>query len=271
MESRWGLFVPRTILAVTSYWNGILDDLKLDGWRFAGAVVVVLVTLLAARIVSARVRHGLQKTRLGPNPILLISRLSRAAIYFIGVLWILGLFSIPFTALAAIFSVAALALSLSLQDLLKNLIAGVYILAERPFHIGDRITVSGVTGVIDDIEMRVTFLHTDDGERVIMPNQTVFTNVVVNNTVSGGRTCQLSIETPRTVTLEQVQTAVMEATKTLHGVAAMARPRLEPMGATADTIKWRLRLWLPEGSSTSDLIISLLDSLPAATIDATDS
>ena len=211
---------------------------------------------------------GSSRTRLGPNPVLLIARVARAGVYFIGVLWILALFSVSFTALAAIFSVAALAVSLSLQDLLKNLIAGIYLLAERPFHIGDRITVSGVTGVIDDIEMRVTYLHTDEGERVIMPNQTVFTNVIVNNTVAGGRTCVLSIEAPRATTTEQIQTAVSEMAKEAHGVAAKVRPKLDLIGSTADTVKWRLRLWLPEGSDTSDVLQSLVTSLPGATIDS---
>src|SRR5579872_2543108 len=200
-----------------SYWHGVLGDLKLYSWRIVGAILVLLLMLVVGQIVNSRVRHALSKTTVGANPTVLIARAARAAVYFLGIIWILAIFSVSFTALAAVVSVTALALSLSLQDLLKSLIAGIYLLAERPFHIGDRITVAGVTGVIDDIQMRATFLHSDRGERIVMPNQTVFTQVIVNNSVAGGRAVYLTLVAPRSTAVDHIQAAVTQCVEPLQG------------------------------------------------------
>ena len=254
------------VLIASTFWHPVFGDLRVYGWRLGGAMAVLLITVIAGRIVNSRVRSGLARTSVGPNPTVLIARSARAAAYFLGIVWILAICSVPFTALAAFVSVTALALSLSLQDLLKSLIAGIYLLAERPFHIGDRITVGSTTGVIDDIQMRATFLHSDQGERIVMPNQSVFTQVIVNNTVAGGHTTTLSLDVPRATTSEQIAAVVGQAIQSLPGVASHMRPKLEPVGATSDATRWQLLVWLPEGTSPSELIIALMNALPTATI-----
>lgn len=249
-----------------AFWRPIQADLNVYGWRAGGALAVVILTFAASRLVSSRVRGGLARTSLGPNPTVLLARVARSGVYFIGLLWVLAIFSVSFTALAAVVSVAALAISLSLQDLLKNLIAGIYLLAERPFHIGDRITVSGVTGVIDDIQMRVTYLRSDGGERIVMPNQTVFTQIVVNNTVAGGFPFMLMLEFPRSILAEEIQTLVAKVASGLSVPSARSVPQLEPAGATPETTSWRLSLWLSDEGAASEMIAGLMVAAPQASI-----
>jgi small-conductance mechanosensitive channel len=209
----------------------------------------------------------LQRTSIGPNPTVLLARLTRVSIYIIAALWILAIFSVPFTALAAVVSIAAIALGLSLQDLLKNLIAGLYLLAERPFHIGDEITVSGVTGVIDDIQMRVTYLHTSQGERIIMPNQTVFTQVIVSNTVAGQTAGELAVSFPRELDPADIQRRCLEALLGLPSVARKPSPRLEPTGISPEATRWNLSFWLTGEHNLSEVILSLGKAIPEITVD----
>lgn len=235
-------------------------------WRIGAAIIVLIMTLIVARILSSRVNHALQRTTLGPNPTILLVRLTRVTIWLLGLLWILAIFSVPFTALAAVVGVTALAISLSLQDLLKNLIAGIYLLAERPFRIGDCITVSGVTGVIDDIQMRVTYLHTDEGEKIVMPNQTVFTQVIVNNTVGGSKVACLSLEAPRSMASDDLKKKALTAVADVPSLAIDRRPRLESVGVTPDTTKWSLYVWLKPQEGVSEVVLALGQALPEATI-----
>lgn len=71
-------------------------------------------------------------------------------------------------------------ITFALQDLIKNLVAGVYLLGERPFEIGDLVTVSPHTGEVKDINMRATTLRLITGEEMIVPNALLFDGIVTN-------------------------------------------------------------------------------------------
>jgi len=77
------------------------------------------------------------------------------------------------TSLMVIISAAGLAIGLALKDSLSNFASGVMIIVFRPFKIGDFISVSGVSGVVDEIGMFCTLMHTGDNQRIIVPNSVV--------------------------------------------------------------------------------------------------
>ena len=77
---------------------------------------------------------------------------------------------------------ASLALGLAFQDLLRNILAGIFLLVERPFRIGDLITVGDLTGSVQTIQLRTTAMRTTDGRLAIVPNVTAFNGTVVNAT-----------------------------------------------------------------------------------------
>ncbi len=247
-------------------WHNLTEEPGVYLTRSGGALIVLLATLVIGHFLAARAHNTALRSGLGPNPSLLIARTVRFATWVLGCLWILAIFSVPFTALAAVVGVATLAISLSLQDLLKNLIAGIYLLAERPFHIGDRITVSGVTGVIEDIQMRVTYLRSDHGERVVMPNQTVFTQVIVNNTVAGAVTRSVSIQAPTSLTPDEVRQRVGQAVQGVPGVATSPQPVLEAVSMGGETSTWLLTLWLGLEQDYTVVLLALGKALPEATV-----
>jgi small-conductance mechanosensitive channel len=101
-------------------------------------------------------------------------------VLFYGLLWGVEVLGVSPTALVAGFGVLGLAASLALQDILKSFCAGVYLLFERPFLIGDEIKVKEFQGRVVDIGIRTTVLHTEDGREVLVPNSVVLADIVVN-------------------------------------------------------------------------------------------
>jgi small conductance mechanosensitive channel len=73
-------------------------------------------------------------------------------------------------------------LTFALRDLIKDLVAGVFILADRPFQIGDEITISSSTGDVTKVSTRTTTLHLVTGEEMIIPNGRFIDQNVSNNT-----------------------------------------------------------------------------------------
>ncbi len=89
---------------------------------------------------------------------------------------------INLTNLAFIAGALSVGIGFGLQDVIKNLVAGIIILLERPFKVGDWVVLSGVEGKIQQINIRSTELLSFDKTSVIIPNATLISSTVTNKT-----------------------------------------------------------------------------------------
>jgi small conductance mechanosensitive channel len=148
-----------------------------------GLVEAILIAV-AVIVVGRRLQAGLRKGRLarttGANLAILIGRLTYLTALAIGVIWICYIFGIQLTGLLTFLGALSLAITFAIQDVLKNLVAGLYLLWEHPFVIGDVIKVKDVTGAVEDIQVRTTVLRADNGQLIVVPNAVLFTEIVIN-------------------------------------------------------------------------------------------
>jgi len=77
-------------------------------------------------------------------------------------------------------AVIGIVLGFAAQKVLANPLAGIQLALSQPIRIGDSVTIEGETGRVADLTLSYTFIDTGDGRLVIVPNETVVTNVVVN-------------------------------------------------------------------------------------------
>jgi small-conductance mechanosensitive channel len=80
---------------------------------------------------------------------------------------------------ASISTISALIIGFASQNILANMISGLYLSIMRPFKIGDKITVSGNSGIIYDIELIYTRLLTENGDIVLVPSTSMVSSTVV--------------------------------------------------------------------------------------------
>lgn len=146
--------------------------------RTVWALAISVGFIPISRIGRRGIQHSLQRAGAPPNAILFFGRIAQSAILTLGLLFALAVLGIELSALAAFFGILTVAITLSLQDILRSAIAGWYLLIERPFQVGDTVEVNGKEGVIEDVGMRTTILRSADGKRVIVPNTVMFTSVV---------------------------------------------------------------------------------------------
>jgi small-conductance mechanosensitive channel len=83
-------------------------------------------------------------------------------------------------AFATLGGALALAAGFAAQDLLGNFVAGVFILKDRPFEVGDWIEWNDYAGRVQDIDLRVTTVRTFDNEKITVPNTELSDNEVTN-------------------------------------------------------------------------------------------
>src|SRR5919197_3316923 len=161
----------------------IRDTLLEYAARTFWALIVAGLALLIARTVRSVTMRSLARNRAQANVTVLLGNLAQLTVIVIGLLLILAIYTQgAFGWILTSFSVVGIVIGLSLQDILKNFFAGVWVLVERPFRIGDSIEVTGYTGTVEEISFRTTQLRTDDGRSVVVPNGTFMTSPVVNLT-----------------------------------------------------------------------------------------
>jgi small conductance mechanosensitive channel len=97
-------------------------------------------------------------------------------IYAIAGVLVLERFNVPLASLIAPATVAGVALGFGAQRIVQDILAGFFIIAERQYGFGDLIRISslgsmtGVTGTVEDVTLRITRMRTVNGEVVIIPN-----------------------------------------------------------------------------------------------------
>jgi len=166
-------------------------------WQSNGDWISALITLAVAfavafvvdRFVIARATRVASKvsdtsvSRATATRLRMVRRLVFAAIIVIG----LGIALSQFdklnkiaNAVLASSAVLGLVLGFAAQKILANPLAGILLAVSQPIRIGDTVTIEGETGRVDDLTLSHTFVDTGDGRLVIVPNETVVTNVIVN-------------------------------------------------------------------------------------------
>lgn len=148
--------------------------------RAVAGLVILLVVWRVANLLRQWFHRACAPAALDPNLQLLLGRVVYLGALGVGVIWALGIVGISTATLLAAVGVAGLAITLALQDVLRNFFAGVYLLFERPFRIGDEITVKDIRGRVVDVGIRTTSLRTEEGVLVLIPNAVLLAEVVCN-------------------------------------------------------------------------------------------
>jgi small conductance mechanosensitive channel len=159
-----------------------LSQLTGGGWVEFQAVLIVVVSLVGVRLVLNWTGSAMRRSRIDRGTQILVQRALLITWLVATVLWVLGILGVNPAGLVAVAGAVGLAFSLAIQDILKNFFSGVYLLLERPFQVGDTISVKEHVGEVQNIGIRTTQLKTTDNKEVLVPNATVFGEVVINHT-----------------------------------------------------------------------------------------
>ncbi len=133
------------------------------------AVVLRLSAFFIRRGLAARADRFLGEARRRTLESLL-EHLIRYVVYIIALAMVLGELHVDATAILASAGVVGLAVGLGAQSLIRDVIAGFFLISEGLIHIGDVITFDSHTGAVERISIRSTQIRTADGEVWTIPN-----------------------------------------------------------------------------------------------------
>jgi MscS family membrane protein len=149
-------------------------------------IVAVSLTYLALRVVDVLLGVWRERGPLAGDEqfnkqfLPILRKTFKVFIIIVAVLLTANNLGLNITSLIASLGIGGLAVALAAQDTLANLFGGVAVLLDKPFKVGDRITVDNVDGTVETIGFRSTRVRNLDGHLVAIPNKTVANATVVN-------------------------------------------------------------------------------------------
>ncbi len=248
------------------------------GSRVGATLVVLAATLVVARVMQRSVFATLQRGRINGNLALLGGRIIYVTSMAIGVVVILAVWDMGIVFPVALLGALTVALSLALQDVLKNLVAGIYLLVEHPFVIGDQITLEPHTGEVEDIQIRFTSLRTAGGQRVLIPNSLLFSSAVINHSAFRQRRSGLIVTIPDAgaEAIDRAEEQIRAAIAAVPGVLTTPAPQIILNRAVGGKLDLQAVFWLPTGefgkgaSVYSEVLEQVRANVPEAEVGALD-
>ncbi len=209
--------------------------------RLLAAVLVVLLFALFHRMASRAVTRALRDSKADPAMQAVGQRLARYVFYGFGLLMASNQLGFEVGSVLAGLGIIGIAIGFAAQDLLSNLIAGITIFWDRPFRIGDVVTIAGTQGTVREIGLRSTRLHTPDARDVILPNKDVINETIVNLTLTPELRVDLPIGIGPGEDLRRVREVLLAVTEGHSEIAERPVPTVvvKALGETAVQIELR--------------------------------
>ncbi|MBB3950069.1 mechanosensitive ion channel family protein [Aureimonas jatrophae] len=139
--------------------------------------------------------------------------------------------------------IGSVAIGFAFKDILQNWLAGLLILIQRPFGVGDQIVVNGYEGTVEWIETRATIIAMYDGRRVIIPNANVYSNAVTVNTARPTRRSQYDVGIGYGDDIDGARRAMLEAIAKVPGLEAEPAPEVLVWDLAGSAVNLRVRWW----------------------------
>ena len=205
-------------------------------------VLIMVIGILAIRLIMKFVNGLLEKSKLEKAAHGLIRSLLQAVLYLILGLIAASRLGIDVTGIIALASVLTLAVSLSVQNLLTNIIGGFTLLYTKPFKSGDYVEIAAESGTVQEINITYTKLLTGDNKLIYIPNSAVVAADIINYSVTGTRRVDINVSASYDAPTEKVIEALLEAAN-VPGKLSDPAPFAAVTNYGESAIEYTLRLW----------------------------
>jgi small-conductance mechanosensitive channel len=159
-------------------------------------------------------------------------------------------FGTVLAAFATLAGALTLAVGFAAQDLIANFVAGVFIIQDKPFTVGDWIEWNGNDGVVREIQLRVTKLDTFDNELVTVPNSDLANAAVINNVANDRRRVSVGFGIGYDDDIERARDAIVDEGARIDGVLDDPEPTAPVTELGDSSVVLSGRIWIDPSESS---------------------
>jgi small conductance mechanosensitive channel len=210
---------------VNSLLAAIKTFIETDLPKLVVAAIIMIVASYLARLASQLVKRALNRRKADAGVTTLLVNLTRWSIISTGLFISVSLFTNVSSLLTAL-GLVGFAVSFAFQDVLKNLVAGIIILVQHPFNVGESVYLDGFEGTVVAISSRMTEIESFDGRFVMVPNANSISNPIINYTRSPQRRIELPLRLAYETDLKTLRDTILAAVKDVPGYLELPSPMI---------------------------------------------
>lgn len=163
------------------FYNIVIEFLTTYSFQLIGALIIVFLGWFASKYVYAFLMRMFEKNHFDTTLARFLA--SSAKVLVLGAMIVIALGKVGISIAPFIAAIGAISLTagLALQGSVSNYAAGVILIINRPFKVGDTISVASIYGVVEEIKLAYTALRNEDEELITVPNKQMIGDILVNS------------------------------------------------------------------------------------------
>lgn len=227
----------------------LTDFLVTEGTSFLVSLVACLIILLIARVLI-RMATSLATAALSRvktvNDLLrafLVNVLSKV-LWAVALIVVLDTLGVPVGPLIAGLGVAGFIIGFAFQDTLSNFAAGLMILANNPFRVGDYVEVAGQGGTVRELNMMATTLTTPDNKRLTIPNKSVWGSPITNYSAMDTRRVEIKVGISYGSDISKAKEVIRSVLDADERILRDPAPMVEVVGLGDSSVDFVVRPWV---------------------------
>jgi small-conductance mechanosensitive channel len=238
------------------------------------AIIALALTFAIAAGVTRLAGRLFRRTRMRPS-------LQSAMVTLIGIgVWVFGLLvaatilfpNLTPTKLLAGLGLGSIAVGLAFKDIFENFLAGILILIRQPMRIGDDIECEEVSGRVEEISIRDTYLRKRSGELILVPNSYLYKNPTRILTDRPERRIELTIGVAYGEDVDAARDIIRAAVEGLETVNSDERIDVLAKEFNSSSVDFMVRWWtgstpIEEHRSRDEAVAAIKAALDAAGIE----
>ena len=201
----------------------------------------------------------------------LLNKFSGAIIYATAVIMALDTLGINIMPFIAGAGVAGIAIGFAAKDTLSNLIAGVLLIIDRPFEVGDRIEVwsapagSATWGDVINVGLRATKIKTTDNIVIIIPNNEIMKRDIVNYTIiSTNIRVRINVGVAYDADIEKAKKLILDVADAVAWISKSPAPKVVVRSFGESSVDLQLRVWIDDARKRMDTVSYVTDKIKTA-------
>ena len=227
----------------------IFNTSELNDWqssiaKYLPLIISVIVALFLINQFMKFVKKVIKKSRIPKNAHAFVASAIKVLLYFMVIMSVCSHLGIDITTVIATFSIVGVAVSLSIQNTLANVMAGFSLLFTKQFSVDDFIDVDGISGTITRIGLFNCRLRTFDGYDIYVPNSSIIAQNVKNYSTEPVRMVNITIGTSYSESVDRVKNAIGMV---VNETPEVLRDRPIFIGITSfgdSAINYSVRVWV---------------------------
>ena len=216
----------------------------LNNWQpIVTTLAIIILGMIIVKIVLAILRRQLNKTKLDKAVQGFVISILKVVLYLILIFCVIASLGIDVTGFTVVITALSLAISLAIQDSIKNLVNGFIIISTKLLNRGDWVEIGGVEGSVVEIRMLYVVLKTADNKRITIPNSNILTKEIVNYNINKTRRVDLTFDVSYNSNVDKAKQIINDVISSYQPIYNDPAPSVVISNLGASSVTLTVKVW----------------------------